>query len=72
MYGNVHAIFFSDMKRKEILSCSGLSWVMKHYEPASNHQNMEWKHMSSPWTKKFRSIPSAGIVIILFWGLICK
>jgi len=35
-----------------------------HYELASNSQSMEWKHMSSHRTKKFKSVPSAGKVIL--------
>jgi hypothetical protein len=42
---------------------------MHHYEPASKCQSMVWKHMSSPRTKIFNSVPSASKVILtLFWN----
>ena len=30
------------------------TWVF-HYEPESKRQSMEWKHVSSPVKKKFKS-----------------
>jgi hypothetical protein len=41
-------------------------WV-DHYEPASNHQRMEWKHMSLPRTNKFRSVRSASKVMLMLF-----
>jgi hypothetical protein len=38
-------------------------WVSR-YEAASKRQNMEWKHTTSPWNKKFKSLSSAGKVIM--------
>jgi len=56
---------------KDRLSCSGLSQAVKHgsisNEPARKHQSMEWIHMSSPRSKEFRRVPSAGKVMMLFW-----
>jgi len=50
-------------------------WV-HHYEHASKCQSVEWKYMSFPRTKKIRSVPSAGkVMLILFWdfnGLILQ
>jgi hypothetical protein len=38
------------------------------YEPASKCQSMVWKHTSLPRTKKFRSVLSAGkVILMLFW-----
>jgi len=47
----------SDIVKKKRLSHNGLSQAMKHgcvhhCEPASKCQSIEWKHMSSPRTKK--------------------
>jgi len=42
-------------------------WV-HHYEPARRYQSMEWKHMSLPRTKKFKSVPSASkLISMMFW-----
>jgi hypothetical protein len=38
------------------------------YEPAIKRQSVGWKHNLSPMTKKFRSVPSAGkMILTLFW-----
>jgi hypothetical protein len=42
------------------------SW-MHHYQPKSKHASIQWKHPSSPSTKKFKVMPSAGkVMLILF------
>jgi hypothetical protein len=44
------------------------TWV-HHYEPESKAQSMAWKCPKSPVTKKFKSLPSAGkIMLTLFFG----
>jgi hypothetical protein len=43
------------------------SWV-HHYQPKSEHVSMQWKHPSSPSTKKFKVTPSAGkVMLTVFW-----
>jgi hypothetical protein len=43
------------------------SWV-HHYQPESKHASMQWKHTSSPSTKKFTVTTSAGKVrLTIFW-----
>ena len=42
------------------------SWVY-HYEPESKRQAMQWKHPSSPASKKFKTQASAGKVILTFF-----
>jgi histone-lysine N-methyltransferase SETMAR len=43
------------------------SWV-HHYQPKSKHSSMEWKHLISPSTKKFKFTPSAGkVMLTVFW-----
>jgi hypothetical protein len=45
------------------------SWV-HHYQPESKRALVQWKHPSSPSTKKFKvtSTPSAGMVMLtVFW-----
>jgi hypothetical protein len=45
------------------------SWVY-HYEPESKRQSMQWKHPSSPATKKFKTQASAGKVkLTIFWDV---
>ena len=39
------------------------SWVY-HYEPESKRQMMQWKHPSSPASKKFKTQASAGKVTL--------
>ena len=42
-------------------------WV-HHYEPETKRQSMQWKHTSSPSSKKFKSQPSAGkLMLMVFW-----
>jgi len=39
-----------------------------HYEPESKRQFVEWRHVNSPSKKKFKTLPSAGIVMCtVFW-----
>jgi len=39
-----------------------------HYEPETKWQSMQWKHTSSPPSKKFKSQPSAGkLLLTVFW-----
>jgi hypothetical protein len=41
-----------------------------HYGPESKAQSMAWKRPTSPVTKKFKSQPSAGkIMLTLFWDI---
>jgi histone-lysine N-methyltransferase SETMAR len=43
------------------------TWI-HHYEPETKRQSMHWKHMSSPSSKKFKSQPSAGKLLLkVFW-----
>jgi len=38
------------------------------YEPESDRQSMEWRHVNSPSKKKFKTLPSAGKVVwTVFW-----
>jgi hypothetical protein len=39
------------------------SWV-HHYQPESKGASMQWKHPSSPSSKKFKDTPSAGKVML--------
>jgi hypothetical protein len=43
-------------------------WV-HHYEPAAKAQSMAWKRPTSPVSKKFKSRPSAGKIMLTFWGV---
>jgi len=43
------------------------TWV-HHYEPETIRQSMQWKHMSFPSSKKSKSRPSAGkLLLTVFW-----
>jgi hypothetical protein len=43
------------------------SWV-HHYQPESKRASVQWKHPSSPSTKKFKVTPSAGkVMLTVFW-----
>jgi len=43
------------------------TWV-HHYKPETKRQSMQWKHPSSPSSKKFKSQPSAGkLLLTVFW-----
>ena len=43
------------------------TWV-HHYEAETKRQSMQWKHTSSPSSKKFKSQPSAGkLKLTVFW-----
>jgi hypothetical protein len=53
-----------------------LQWIvtddetqMHNYELAHKCQNKKWKHASSPKTKEFKNVPSAGTqTLMLFWN----
>jgi hypothetical protein len=39
-----------------------------HYQPESKRDSVQWLHPSSPSTKKFTVMPSAGkIMLTMFW-----
>ena len=43
------------------------TWV-HHYVPETKRQSMQWKHTSSPSSKRFKSQPSAGkLLLTVFW-----
>jgi hypothetical protein len=43
------------------------TWI-HHFKPKTKRQSMEWHHTTSPWKKKFNSIPSASkIMATVFW-----
>jgi hypothetical protein len=45
------------------------TWVY-HFEPKSKQQSMQWKHTSSPPTKKLKNVPYAKkVMLILFWDI---
>jgi hypothetical protein len=40
-----------------------------HYQPQSKCASMQWKHPSSPSTKKFKVMPSHGkVMLTVFWN----
>jgi len=42
------------------------TWI--HYEPETKRQDIQWKHTSSPISKKFKSQPSARkLMLTVFW-----
>jgi hypothetical protein len=44
------------------------TWV-HHYQPQTKWKSMQWKHLSSPFAKKFRIQPFAGtLMLTIFWG----
>ena len=43
------------------------TWV-HHFEPESKRASMEWRHPTSPRSKKFKSQQSAGkVMVTVFW-----
>jgi hypothetical protein len=40
------------------------TWI-HHYEPERKQQSIQWKHMASPPSKKFKSQPFAGKVLLM-------
>jgi hypothetical protein len=43
------------------------SWL-HHYQSESKRASVQWKHPSSPSTKKFKVTPSAGkVMLTVFW-----
>jgi hypothetical protein len=58
------------MKGEDVLNTTvtGDETWMHHYQPESNRASMQWKHPSSPSTKKFNVTPSAGkVMLTMFW-----
>jgi hypothetical protein len=45
------------------------SWV-HHYQPESKRASGQWKHPSSPSTKKFKVTPSDGKFICTVFGIL--
>ncbi|BFZ10330.1 hypothetical protein BsWGS_13369 [Bradybaena similaris] len=54
---------------KKVVTCDE-TWVCQ-YEPESNRQSMEWKHVGSPVKKKFKSQRSTRKLMLTVFG-ICK
>jgi hypothetical protein len=57
---------------KDVLNriVTGDESLVHHYQPKSKHASMQWKHPSSPSTKKFKltNMPLAGnIIFTMFW-----
>lgn len=51
---------------ERIVTCDE-TWI-HHFEPESKRQSMEWKHVSSPVRKKFKTQPKAGkVMLTIFW-----
>jgi len=44
------------------------TWVHYH-QPETKKASKEWRHTSSPKPKKFRTQPSAGKVMLTFFGM---
>lgn len=43
------------------------TWI-RHWDPETKQESMQWKHQASPPPKKFRTQPSAGkIMATIFW-----
>ena len=43
------------------------SWI-HHFDPEEKRLNMQYRHTSSPRPKKFKTVPSAGkILLTVFW-----
>ena len=60
-YNNKGEEFLSGMVIKDEL------WVY-HYSPETKRQSLEWKHLSFPVKKKFKSQLSAGkVMLTIFW-----
>ena len=46
-------------------------WV-HHYDPENKRQSMEYHHKQSPQLKKFKTLASAGkVMLTVFWNLEC-
>jgi hypothetical protein len=42
--------------------------LIRHLEPETKWQSMEWHHTTSPRKKKFKAVPSTGkIMVTFFW-----
>jgi len=47
---------------------TGDETLIRHYDPESKQQSMQWKHASSPSPRKFKVQASAGkIMCTIFW-----
>jgi len=45
------------------------SWI-RHFDPEEKRLSMQYRHISSPCPKKFKTVPSAGkILLTVFLGL---
>ena len=61
---------FMQLNGNLFLQCSATgdkTWI-HHYDPESKQQSMQWKHFSSPSSRKFKVQASAGrIMCAIFW-----
>jgi hypothetical protein len=56
-----------DVLNRIVTHTGDKSWV-HHYQPESKHASVQWKHPSSPSTRKFKVTPSAGrVMLTMFW-----
>jgi hypothetical protein len=66
-----HLLWYADEEDTRMLNrivTGDKSWV-HHYQPTSKRASMQWKHPSSPSTKKFKVTPTAGNVMrTAFWN----
>jgi len=44
------------------------SWI-HHFDPEEKQLSMQYRHTSSPCPKKFKTVPSAGKILLTFLGL---
>ena len=57
----------SDKTFLQRIATEAETWV-HHFEPESKRASMEWRHPTSPRSKKFKSQQSAGkVMVIMFW-----
>jgi len=71
--GNVHESFAVIPWRRVLqwIVTGNETWV-HHYEPTSKCHCMDWKHTSLPRNKKFKSVLSAGkVMLTLSLDLMC-
>jgi hypothetical protein len=64
-----HLLWYAD-EGEDILNriVTGDESCMHYYQPESKRALVQWKHRSSPSTKKFKVMPSAGkVVLTMFW-----
>jgi hypothetical protein len=43
------------------------SWI-QHFDPEENRLSMQYRHTSSRRPKKFKTVPYAGKILLLFFG----